>query len=223
MFSCWIIFRPHHKIFQLTFVICHRGSRFISTSPYIPDSIAVCLRRTKKDFRKIIIFIGRISISYLVLTLEYPLRTIGHQSRTFIWMWPIIFFCKFQFRNVYFISADIRIPSGLWNQHQVCISCRISTYRYQTQICSQCDMFRHSLSNTLLVCHICLHSSLNHILRGGPALRGLVIKQHISMVSCQKGPTRHAYAWQIGPFWQDNLDITIYLKMATPEAYRWGW
>ena len=27
------------------------------------------------------------------------------------------------------------------------------------------------------------------------------------MVSCQKGPTRHAYAWQIGPFWQDTLDI----------------
>ena len=27
----------------------------------------------------------------------------------------------------------------------------------------------------------------------------------ISMVSCQKGPTRHAYAWQIGPFWQDTL------------------
>ena len=30
---------------------------------------------------------------------------------------------------------------------------------------------------------------------------------HISMVSCQKGPTHHAYAWQIGPFWQDTLDI----------------
>ena len=30
---------------------------------------------------------------------------------------------------------------------------------------------------------------------------------HISMVSCQKGPTCHAYAWQIGPFWQDTLDI----------------
>ena len=29
----------------------------------------------------------------------------------------------------------------------------------------------------------------------------------VSMVSCQKGPTRHAYAWQIGPFWQDTLDI----------------
>ena len=28
------------------------------------------------------------------------------------------------------------------------------------------------------------------------------------MVSCrQKGPTRHAYAWQIGPFWQDTLDM----------------
>ena len=30
---------------------------------------------------------------------------------------------------------------------------------------------------------------------------------HISMVSCQKGPTRHAYAWQIEPFLQDTLDI----------------
>ena len=27
---------------------------------------------------------------------------------------------------------------------------------------------------------------------------------HVSIVSCQKGPTCHAYAWQIGPFWQDN-------------------
>ena len=28
------------------------------------------------------------------------------------------------------------------------------------------------------------------------------------MVSCQKGPTRHACACQIGPFWQDTLDIS---------------
>ena len=26
------------------------------------------------------------------------------------------------------------------------------------------------------------------------------------MVSCKKCPTRHAYAWQIGPFWQDTLN-----------------
>ena len=31
---------------------------------------------------------------------------------------------------------------------------------------------------------------------------------HTSMVSYQKGPTRHAYAWQIGPFWQNTLDMT---------------
>ena len=30
---------------------------------------------------------------------------------------------------------------------------------------------------------------------------------YISRVSCQKGPTRHAYAWRIGPFWQDTLNI----------------
>ena len=32
----------------------------------------------------------------------------------------------------------------------------------------------------------------------------------MSMVSCQKGPTRHAYAWQIGPFRQDTLDVCFY-------------
>ena len=34
-----------------------------------------------------------------------------------------------------------------------------------------------------------------------------ILLKPISMVSCQKGHTRHAYAWQIGPFWQDALDI----------------
>ena len=34
------------------------------------------------------------------------------------------------------------------------------------------------------------------------------------MVSCQKGPTRHAYAWQIGPFWQDTLDLSHQLQSA---------
>ena len=39
-----------------------------------------------------------------------------------------------------------------------------------------------------------------------------IITRHIviSMVSCQKGPTRHAYAWLIGPFWQDTLDMKLY-------------
>ena len=38
-------------------------------------------------------------------------------------------------------------------------------------------------------------------------------KPSISMVSCQKGPTHHAYAWQIWPFWQDTLDM-LSAKMA---------
>ena len=33
----------------------------------------------------------------------------------------------------------------------------------------------------------------------------------ISRVSCQKGPNRHAYAWQIGPFWQDTLEMAHYM------------
>ena len=46
----------------------------------------------------------------------------------------------------------------------------------------------------------------------------------ISMVSCQKGPTRYAYAWQIGPFWQDTIDIMhmyregqLLIRRATPN------
>ena len=34
-----------------------------------------------------------------------------------------------------------------------------------------------------------------------------------SMVSCHKGPTRHAYAWQVGFFWQDTL------AMITPQQW----
>ena len=39
------------------------------------------------------------------------------------------------------------------------------------------------------------------------------MQNYISMVSCLKGPTCHASAWQIGPFWQDTLDMTV-LKCA---------
>ena len=37
------------------------------------------------------------------------------------------------------------------------------------------------------------------------------------MVSCQKDPTRRAYAWQIGPFWQDTLQI--YLSLPYKHLY----
>ena len=35
-----------------------------------------------------------------------------------------------------------------------------------------------------------------------------ILPKGLSMVSCQKGPIRHASALQIGPFWQDTLDIS---------------
>ena len=35
-----------------------------------------------------------------------------------------------------------------------------------------------------------------------------------SRVSWQKGPTRHAFAWQIGPFWQDTLELLIEIAAA---------
>ena len=41
----------------------------------------------------------------------------------------------------------------------------------------------------------------------------IATESNMSMVSCQKGPTRHAYAWQIGPFWQDTLDVWVSTKV----------
>ena len=40
----------------------------------------------------------------------------------------------------------------------------------------------------------------------------------IMMVSSQKGPSRHAYAWQIGPFWQDTMEIKIPKSLRTAEC-----
>ena len=46
----------------------------------------------------------------------------------------------------------------------------------------------------------------------------------ITRVFCQKGPTRHAYAWQIGPFWQDTLDNTTGNGFEYAVVWwRWWW
>ena len=41
-----------------------------------------------------------------------------------------------------------------------------------------------------------------------------------SMASCQKGPNHHAYAWQLGPFWQDTLDMW---KLVSKSEHGVGW
>ena len=43
------------------------------------------------------------------------------------------------------------------------------------------------------------------------------LSDHISRVSCQKGPpTGHAYAWQIGRFGLDTLDLCVSTHQTTP-------
>ena len=41
----------------------------------------------------------------------------------------------------------------------------------------------------------------------------------LSRVSCKKGLTRHAYAWQIGPFWQDTLVTWWLCKVEDAESW----
>ena len=46
-----------------------------------------------------------------------------------------------------------------------------------------------------------------------------MLTSHNSMVSCQNNPTRHAYAWQIGPFWQDTLELSPKVYFGTYKHY----
>ena len=42
-------------------------------------------------------------------------------------------------------------------------------------------------------------------------------------VSCQKGPNRHAYACQVGPFWQDTLVVQYDLCLLMAQHHRALW
>ena len=82
---------------------------------------------------------------------------------------------------------------------------------------------QNSLSMILciLYIHVALHVELDNVytmtttkLSPWPGL--YLTKCHpqasyTSRISCQEGPTRHAYAWQIRPFWQDTLDMCLVL------------
>ena len=72
--------------------------------------------------------------------------------------------------------------------------------------------------------HITHFDIENHLLYFPPSLvfslpLSIILVKIMSMVSCQKGPTRHAYAWQIGPFWQDTLDVCWLGKMVWWQIY----
>ena len=45
---------------------------------------------------------------------------------------------------------------------------------------------------------------------------GVYTRYHISRVSCQKGSICHAYAWRVGPFWQETLDISYFTWIHNP-------
>ena len=62
--------------------------------------------------------------------------------------------------------------------------------------------------------NVAICANFNQICRWQPT--------QILMVSCQKGPNRHDYAWQIGPFWQDTLDdIQLYVPKITKSQDTW--
>ena len=96
--------------------------------------------------------------------------------------------------------------SGAW------FHMKMLSYQYTVQCC--CNMVR-ILKNT--------HNKHPIAHPQGWAVSSFVSLKcdlHISIVSCLKGPTRHAYSWQIGPFWQDTLDLCHISQTMWPV---WHW
>ena len=63
----------------------------------------------------------------------------------------------------------------------------------------------------------CTYSSTHYNINGGWA------NSNISRVSCQKGPICHAWAWRVGPFWQDTLDMICYYALQSLKNWTYKW
>ena len=66
---------------------------------------------------------------------------------------------------------------------------------------------RRSSDRLIFIMRIPIPGKEGLYIETGPRFLGQFLDS-TSMVFCQKGPARHAYAWQIGPFWQDTLDLS---------------
>ena len=114
----------------------------------------------------------------------------------------------------------IWINYSYWSTPGICVSVHIYIDGLVQERCNSSALVMElylSCTNPL-ICHCSIKQSFveynwiivaaqwNFWLRFS-SLQVSISKYCISRVSCQKGPTRHAYAWQIGPFWQDTIDM----------------
>ena len=93
----------------------------------------------------------------------------------------------------YLCSRTYNLPNN-WTLTVVHVTWKLITEDVASvwKLCLQYPHYVHNLFCSFLV-YMHLTEYISHRIH-------III--HISMVSCQKGPIRHAYAWQIEPFWQ---------------------
>ena len=80
---------------------------------------------------------------------------------------------------------------------------KMPSYQYRNSHCGDTTILRPTI--VLSPQWDFLYWSEDVCIESGPWV--IIAPAVMSRVSCQKGPTCHAYAWQIGPFWQDTLDF----------------
>ena len=109
------------------------------------------------------------------------------------------FFQPHLFCSVHHVYIDGHIHVSIYRQRFICVY-HIYVFRMETYVSLHCAaalsmLLAICVGKPLITCRFPLQRASNAKL--------------LSMVSRQKDPTRHAYAWQIGPFWQDTLVIII--------------
>ena len=97
----------------------------------------------------------------------------------------IIWVIKFLYFHLNCIDLRVQIDNNSYTDSDSCNGLMLNKWQTITWINDDQDHWCHNVTS--------IHK----------------VRLYITMVSCQKGPTRHAYAWQIGPFRQDTLDNTV--------------
>ena len=151
-------------------------------------------------------------ISHVLIVPYGPLgteQTDGSWQATFLTAFPwmgIFFLFWLQFHRNLFRSCDLF--------HNIATLVLITTHR---EIGHMNTWWKRSTNhivwlglNELTYCgnRACIYEEITMPL-WFQIIYSMLFWKYKSRVSCQKGPTRHTYAWQIGPFWQDTLEIHL--------------
>ena len=95
----------------------------------------------------------------------------------------------------------------IWNVGKHLKKFKVSIMNYKIRVAHDFISYMCTYCPVLLQCVTIKFAAIKYSDQICTNIFTLLYGTHCSRVSCEKGPTRHAHAWQIGHFWQDTLFI----------------